>query len=285
VAGPLLKSLRSPDDLFRAELIEERSVQVGEQTIGRARVEPGWRWSEHVAPIVGTRRCMVRHVGLCLSGRFHVEMEDGAALELGPDDVFDIPPGHDGWVVGDEAWETVEIAGIYGFGRPAAGGGYLTTILISDLVDSTKMISRLGMAEWTRVLALHFEQNRRLIDRFQGVPVKTVGDGIIATFDGAARAVRAATGMHEAARSLGLTIRAGIHTGEVEAVPGDVRGLAVHIASRVAAAAQPSETLISATTRDVISAADLTFEDRGLHVLKGIEGQRQLFAARPLSGA
>lgn len=280
MGGPLIKSLRSPDDLFRADLIEERSVQVGEQTIGRATVQPGWRWSVHLQPSIGTRSCMVRHVGLVVGGRFHVRMDDGSEVELGPDDVFDIPPGHDAWVVGEDVWETVEIAGIYGFGRVTPGGGYVTSILITDIVGSTAMAARLGESEWNRLLSLHLEQCRRVVDRYNGVPVKTTGDGLLATFDSAARAARAAADMHVDAAALGLSLRAGIHTGEVEPVPGDIRGLAVHLAARVAGAAEGGETLVSSTTRDVISAIDIAFVDRGERELKGIDGARHLYAVQ-----
>lgn len=279
MTGPLLRSLRSPDDLFQADGIEERTVQVGEQTIGRATVQPGWRWSVNVKPLVGTPSCEVRHVGLALRGRFHVRLDDGREMAIGPDDVFDIPAGHDAWVVGDEPWETVEIAGIYGYGRPAPGGrSYVTSILVTDVVDSTATIERVGRTAWNRIISEHFEQARRALDRHRGVEIRTTGDGILATFDGAARAARAALDIHTGSEGLGIRIRAGIHTGEVDAVPGNIRGLAVHIAARVAATAGPGETFVSATTREVISADDLRFEDRGSHELKGIEGKRNLFA-------
>ena len=282
VAGPQLKNLRSPDDVFHAPGIEERSVQAGEQTIGRATIQPGWRWSVDVGPLVGTQSCMVRHLGLALSGRFHVRMDDGAQVELGPDDVFDIPPGHDAWVVGDDPFETVEIAGIYGFGRSAPGGeSYVTSILLTDVVDSTATIERLGRGEWNRLLGAHFDQTRRSLDRHRGVEIRTTGDGMLATFDGAARAARAATEIHDGAGSLGIAVRAGIHTGEVDPLPGNIRGLAVHIAARVAALAGAGETLVTGTTRDVISADDLAFEDRGTHELKGVSGPRTLYAVRP----
>jgi class 3 adenylate cyclase len=280
--GPFLKSLQSPDDLFQATGIDERSVQIGEQTIGRATVQPGWRWSTDVGPLVGTPSCMVRHIGLALRGRFHVVMDDGSQFEVGPDDVFDIPPGHDAWVVGEEPWETVEIAGIYGFGRPAPGGrSYVTTILLTDIVDSTAISTRVGRDEWDRIISSHFAHARRALDRHRGVEVRTTGDGILATFDGAARAARAAIEIHQAAEALGIAIRAGIHTGEIDPVPGNIRGMAVHIAARIAATADAGETLVSATTREVISADDLVFEDRGAHALKGIEGVRMLFAVSP----
>ena len=281
MAGPLLKNLRSPDDVFRAHGIEERSVQAGEQTIGRATIQPGWRWSVDVGPLVGTPSCMVRHLGLALSGRFHVRMEDGAEVDVGPDDVFDIPPGHDAWVVGDEPFETVEIAGIYGYGRAALGGeSFVTSILLTDVVDSTATIERLGRAAWNRTLEAHFEQTRRALDRHRGVEVRTTGDGMLATFDGAARAARAAAEIHEGALALGIAVRAGIHTGEVDPLPGNIRGMAVHIAARIAALAGAGETLVSATTREVISADDLVFDDRGVHELKGVAGARTLYAVR-----
>jgi hypothetical protein len=280
MAGPFLKNLRSPDDVFKAGGIDERSVQIGEQTIGRATVQPGWRWSVDVKPIVGTPNCMVRHVGLALRGRFHVVMEDGSEIEVGPDDVFDIPPGHDAWVVGDEPWETVEIVGIYGFGRPAPGGrSYVTTILVTDIVDSTAMIQRVGRDEWDRIISAHFAQARHALDRNRGTEIRTTGDGILATFDGAARAVRAAAETQRDAAALGISIRAGVHTGEVDPVPGNIRGMAVHLAARICAAAHGGETLVSATTREVISADDLLFEDRGSHELKGV-GSRTLYAVR-----
>jgi class 3 adenylate cyclase len=278
LTNPQLKSVRSPDDVFRAEKILERSVQMGEQTIGRATVEPGWRWSVDLKPTVGTPWCMFRHLGIALSGRFHVLMEDGHEIDVGPDDVFDIPPGHDAWVVGDDPFETVEIAGIYGYGRRLAGETYVASILITDVVNSTAMLEQLGEPEWRRVQAAHYEQMRRILDRHRGVEVTTTGDGLVATFDSAARAVRAAAEIHEAAEGLGIRIRAGIHTGEVEPVPGNVRGLAVHLAARIAAAAAPGETLVSTMVREMTTAGDLIFEDRGSHELKGISAARQLYS-------
>ena len=282
MAGPLLKNLRSPDDVFRAHGIEERSVQAGEQTIGRATIQPGWRWSVDVRPMVGTQSCMVRHLGLAIRGRFHVRMDDGGEIEVGPDDVFDIPPGHDAWVVGDEPFETVEVAGIYGYGRRAPGGeSFVTSVLLTDVVDSTATIERVGRDEWNRILEAHFEQTRRALDRHRGVEVRTTGDGMLATFDGAARAARAAADIHEGAAALGIAVRAGIHTGEVDAVPGNIRGIAVHVTARICALAGAGETLVSVTTREVISADDLAFEDRGSHELKGVAGARTLFSVRP----
>ena len=276
------KTLRSPDDIIQLPGLEERSVQIGEQTIGRATVQPGWRWSVDVKPVVGTPSCSVRHVGLVLSGRLHVVTDQGQEMEVGPDDVMDIPAGHDAWVVGDVPFESVEVIGIYGFGRPMAeGNSYVTSILLTDVVDSTATLQRMGESAWRDLLTRHFAQVRRALDRHNGSEVATTGDGMLATFDGAARAIRCAAAIHADAGELGISIRAGVHTGEVEPVPGNIRGFAVHLAARVAAAAAPGETLVTGTTREMVSSPDIAFEDRGSHELKGVEGARQLWAARP----
>lgn len=123
-----------------------------------------------------------------------------------------------------------------------------------------------------------------LNDRYHGAEVATTGDGILATFDSASRAVHAATDMHAGAERLGIRIRAGIHTGEVEPVAGNVRGMAVHVTARVTAVARAGETVVSSTTREMISGGDITFEEKGAHELKGISGSRQLFAVRYASG-
>jgi class 3 adenylate cyclase len=281
--NPQLKNLRSPDDTVSLPGLEERSVQMGEYTIGRAIVQPGWRWSVDVKPAVGTQSCMIRHLGLALRGRFHVLLDDGREIEIRPDDVFDIPPGHDAWVVGDDPWETVEIIGIYGFGRPTAlGHSYVTTVLVTDVVNSTATLERIGERRWRELLDQHYAQIRRALDRHHGFEVTTTGDGMLATFDGAARAIRCAVDVHAAASELGLQLRAGIHTGEIEPVPGNVRGMAVHVANRIAALAHPEETLVSGTTAEMVSADDIGFDDRGTHELKGLTGPRQLWAARYL---
>ena len=124
---------------------------------------------------------------------------------------------------------------------------------------------------------MHNERVQFELDRIRGRLVKTTGDGVLALFDGSERAVRAAAAICLAAKSLGLTIRAGIHTGEVEIAPGDVRGLAVHIAARIMALAGPSQVYLSATTRELVADSGLAFVDAGMHELKGVSGARQLY--------
>ena len=281
MANPQIKSLRSPDDRIEIAGLLERSVQIGEQTLGRATIQPGWRWSADVQPLVGTPSCTFHHLGLVLGGRFHVRMDDGRELDIGPDDVFDIPPGHDAWVVGNDPFETVEVRGIFGYARVGPGeASYVATMLLTDVVDSTATIERLGAEEWRRLFNAHLEQVRAALDRYRGSEVATTGDGVLATFDSPTRAIRAALEVHRGANELGLQLRAGVHTGEIESIPGNIRGIAVHIASRVTAAASPGETLVSDTSRALVEAADLAFDDRGSHSLKGVADEHRLFSAR-----
>jgi class 3 adenylate cyclase len=282
VADPHLKSLQSPDDLLQLDGLEGRTVVLGDQTFTRTVLAPGWRWSTVVRPIVGTASCTFHHQGVVLRGRLRFRLDDGRELEAGPDDVFDIPPGHDAWVIGREPYESIEIGGAQGFGRALAGiGSYVTSIMLTDIVNSTATLERVGEAAWQQMLASHIQRARRAIDEHHGVFVATTGDGLLATFDSAARAVRCAAELHRFAEAMGIRLRVGVHTGEVDPVPGNIRGMAVHIAARVAAAARPGETLVSQTTREMISAPDVVFEDRGDHELKGISGTRRLHASRP----
>jgi class 3 adenylate cyclase len=153
----------------------------------------------------------------------------------------------------------------------------LTTVLFTDIVDSTRLASELGDRAWGERLERHHALVRRELDRWRGREVDTAGDGFLATFDGPARAVRCASAIAEAVHEAGMRIRAGIHTGEVELVEGAVRGIAVHIGARVAAA---DEVLVSRTVVDLVSGSGLRFEDRGEHTLKGVPGGWQVYSAR-----
>ena len=155
----------------------------------------------------------------------------------------------------------------------------LATVLFTDIVDSTKAAAELGDAEWAHLLEAHNERLREQLARFDGREIDTAGDGFLATFDGPARAVRCALAAIEAVRPLGLAIRAGVHTGEIELANGDIRGLAVHIGARIAALAGANEVLVSRTVRDIVVGSGLSFEDRGLHRLKGVPDEWQILAA------
>ena len=279
VAGTRAKSFEKPDETIELPLLTAQIIEVGDFTVGRVVHQPGWRWSTHVRPSVGGEWCQARHVGMVLSGRATVLLQDGTEIQLGPEDVVDIPPAHDGWVVGDEPFVQLEWTGLHTFmGLHAARGGALATLLFTDLVDSTTLAARLGDRAWRERLSGHFATVRSALDRFGGREVKTTGDGLLATFDGPARALRCATAIRTAAGNDGLGIRAGIHVGEVEVVGGDVRGVAVHAAARILARAGEGEILVSDTTRLLAQGAGLAFEDRGTHELKGLDGEWRLFA-------
>lgn len=254
-------------------------VQLDDTVVGRMTYEPGWRWSVDVKPIAGTDTCQYHHLGVSLSGRVRAQMSDGTELEVGPGDIFEIPPGHDAWVVGDEPWVSVDFEAMrtYGKQRDTHDERILASILFTDLVDSTSRAADLGAAGWRDLIGEHNRKASTAIDRYRGRLIKTTGDGVLAQFDGAERAVRGAVAIREATHDLGLAIRAGIHTGEVQTVGDDVRGIAVHTAARIMAVAKPGEILVSATVMDILDGSGLTFEDAGSHELKGLHGVRQLY--------
>ena len=154
----------------------------------------------------------------------------------------------------------------------------LATVLFTDIVGSTEKASALGDRRWRDLLEAHHEIVRRELGRFRGREIDTAGDGVLATFDGPARGVRCARAVSDGVRSLGLDVRAGLHTGEVELTSDKVSGLAVHIGARVAAAAGPGEVLVSSTVKDLVAGSGLRFQDRGLQTLKGVPGEWHLFA-------
>ncbi len=254
-------------------------VELDDTMVGRMTYEPGWRWSEDIKPIAGTDYCQFHHIGVTLSGRLRVQMPDGTELEVGPDEVFEIPPGHDAWVVGDEPWISVDFEAMrtYGKQRDAAEERVLASIVMTDIVDSTRRATELGAARWRELIAEHNRKATIAIDRQRGRLVKTTGDGVLAQFDSAERAVRAAAGIRDAAHDIGLEVRTGVHSGEVKLTAGDLQGIAVHTVSRIMAAAGAGEILVSATVMDLVDGSELVFEDAGAHELKGINGARQLF--------
>jgi pimeloyl-ACP methyl ester carboxylesterase len=158
----------------------------------------------------------------------------------------------------------------------------LATVLFTDIVGSTELAADLGDRRWRELLEQHNALVRRELRRFRGRELSTAGDGFLATFDGPGRAVGCAVSIREGARALGLQIRFGLHTGELELAGSDVRGIAVHTGARVAAKAGPGEVLASSTVKDLVAGSGLEFEDRGSHELKGVPGEWRLYA---VSGA
>jgi pimeloyl-ACP methyl ester carboxylesterase len=157
----------------------------------------------------------------------------------------------------------------------------LATVMFTDIVGSTKRAAGLGDARWRELLSAHQAAARRELMRFRGREVKTLGDGCLATFDGPARAIRCGRAIGEAARSLGLDVRVGLHSGEVELMEADVGGIAVHIAARVGALAAAGEVLVTSTVKDLVAGSGIRFVDRGARQLKGIAEEWRLFAASP----
>ena len=256
------------------------AAQIGGLAIGRAILEPGWRWSEDVKPIVGTEWCEVHHLQLVVSGRLAVRLADSDEVdEFVAGDVFDIPPGHDAWVVGDEPTDLIDLSGNSAeFGLPPASARQVVTMLMSDIVDSTPTAARLGDARWRQTLVDHNRIVRREIERFRGREIDTTGDGFFVAYDSAAGAVHCARAIRDAVQRLDLQVRIGVHTGEIETTADGVRGIAIHALARIMSAAGPSEILVSPVTRALTEGTDLRYVDRGAHTLKGLATPMELFA-------
>ncbi len=275
----ITKKFAEPDSREEMALGLVELVRVGSMTVTRETLMPGWRWSTHIKPIIGTERCEFHHVGIQISGCLMNESLDGTQTEIGPGEVYDIAPGHDSWVVGDEPSVSVDFQRVAGWALPPAPGErVLTTVLFTDIVGSTSAAERMGDRRWTGLMEQHVEDVRHLLAVHRGHEVKSTGDGILATFDRPAAAVRCAAAIADTAKRLGLAIRAGVHTGEVELAGDDLRGVAVHLAARVMEVALPDEVLVSSTTRDLVAGTDLSFVEKGSYDLKGISGARTLYA-------
>ena len=155
----------------------------------------------------------------------------------------------------------------------------LTTVFFTDLVGSTARAEQLGDQRWRDLLDAHHAAVRREFARFRGNEVKSLGDGFLATFDGPARAIRCGSAVAEAVRPLGIEVRIGLHTGEVEFADDDVCGIAVHVASRLASLAGPGDVLLTRTVKDLVAGSDIRFIERGRHPLHGLQEPMDLYAA------
>jgi class 3 adenylate cyclase len=189
-------------------------------------------------------------------------------------------PGNDHlFYVGDNADEILDLVVEFLTGSKSVPvlDRVLATVLFTDIVDSTVRAEALGDAAWRALLTAHDAAVRRELARFRGHEVKTLGDGFLATFDGPARAIHCASAISAAARQIGAPVRVGVHTGEVELADNDVRGIAVHIASRVAGLGKADDVIVSRTVKDLVAGSGLSFEDYGTHSLKGIPDAWQLY--------
>jgi class 3 adenylate cyclase len=276
------KSLEAPDHHREFPNGVGVVVGLGSIDVGRAILQPGWRWSTDIKPGVGTETCEVHHFHIVLAGTVAFQMGGAPPQEFGPGDVVDVPAGHDAWVVGDGNAVLLDISGnSVDFGLPVPQTRAVLTMLMSDIVASTSTVVEVGDAAWRGMVVAHDRAVRRQLDRFQGHEVKTTGDGFLATFQSAGAALLAALAIREAARSVGLDLRIGVHTGEVEVLRDDVRGSAVHATARVMSTAQPAEILTTAVTQALAEGSGVAFGDRGPHQLRGFERPLALYAVEP----
>jgi class 3 adenylate cyclase len=276
-----VRDLGEPEAVVSNPLGATYQVRLAQTVISHHILQPGWSWLEHAQPAVGTPSCELYHRGVVLSGRMGIRTDEGDELVIGPNHVFDLPPGHVTWVEGDDALVMVDWAGGAGFDpRLGEETRVTTTILFTDIVDSTVLARDAGDLSWQRTLAMHDDVVRSVLPGFGGREIETAGDSFLVVFDTAEAAIRCGLALIGALAAIQLSIRVGIHSGEVAFSGEHVRGLAVHTAARILAQAGGDEVLVSSTTRDLAEgAAGLTFEPRGRHRLKGLERTHELFAA------
>ena len=193
--------------------------------------------------------------------------------------LVEFPDGDNLPFVGDSEAVAAEIEEfLTGSRTPPMPDRVLATILFTDIAGSTERAAEVGDRRWRELLGRHDTLARAQLERYRGREVKMTGDGLLATFDGPARAVTCAGAIGRAVRTLGLEVRAAVHTGEVELRDGDIGGIAVHIASRVMGLARPNEVLVSSTVKDLVAGSGLRFRERGRTELKGVPGEWRLFA-------
>jgi class 3 adenylate cyclase len=280
VADLRRKSFTQPDETLQMPGIDEAVVEIGGFTVAKVLQEPGWVWSRDMRPLIGAGEyCEARHVGLVVSGRWGATLRDGTTMEFGPDDVFDVPPGHDGYTIGPEPCVIYEFSGVRSFIRPRAvfADRVLATVMFTDLVASTEKAVELGDRAWRDLLSEHLVVTRGLLERFHGREVEITGDEVLALFDGPGLAIRCAAAICKAARDAGLRVRAGVHVGEVELAGAAIRGVTVHEASRIMSVGAADQVIVSEIARSLAEGTGLTFDDLGAHALKGLEQPRHLF--------
>ncbi len=247
---------------------------------GMAKAMIGWLYEvdvRHVLPSIRVPTLVLSNAGATRvapeHGRFISEHVEGARfVELAGTDNYT-------WANDTSAMLREIQEFLTGASPMAEPDRVLATVLFTDIVDSTRRAGELGDARWRDVLAAHDRAIRLALDRFRGREIKTTGDGFLATFDGPARAVRAAFAIRDAIAAQGFEVRSGLHTGEVELVGDDIAGIAVHIAARISALAGGGEVLTSNTVKDLVTGSGIVFEPRGPQQLKGIDDDWLVFAA------
>jgi class 3 adenylate cyclase len=216
------------------------------------------------------------------AGTYHDQESNRTAAALIPNGKYVLVPGADVLPYMGDAEAILDeieefLTGAHGTGDFDRS---LATVLFTDIVGSTQKAGQLGDRGWRYLLDEHHARIRRQLDRFRGTEVDTAGDGFFATFDGPGRAIRCACAARDAVREIGVEIRAGLHTGEVEHRGTKAAGLAVHVGARVAALAEASEVLVTSTVQMLVLGSGISFADRGRHRLKGVPDEWQLFAVQ-----
>jgi class 3 adenylate cyclase len=281
-----VRDLGEPEAVSSFPLGTTSQVRLAGTVVSRHVLQPGWSWEKHAQPLVGTSSCDLYHRGVVLSGRMGVRTDAGQELVIGPNRVFDLPPGHVTWVDGDDELVMVDWAGGAGFDtQPGDAPRAMATILFTDIVDSTVLARSAGDEAWKRRLAMHDDIVRGVIADYRGREVETAGDSFLIVFEGAERAIRCGFALVAALRAIEIPIRIGIHSGEVTLAGDQIRGVAVHAAARVMGEAGAGDVLVSDTTRDLVEGAvGLAFQSRGRHRLKGLDRERELFAVSVVAG-
>jgi len=233
----------------------------------------------HILPAIHVPTLILHRVGDALvpvaCGRYLAQNIPGARfVEL---------PGTDHTVIDNETQDVM--AGhieefITGERQPLEPDRVLATVMFTDIVGSTQRAAEMGDSRWRQLLDDWYTVMRKELSAFRGREVDTAGDGLLATFDGPARAIRCACSMRERVHALGLQIRTGLHTGECELTGDNVVGIAVHIGARISAIASPDEVLVSSTMKDLVAGAGLKFQDCGAHSLKGVPDEWHLFSVQ-----
>ncbi len=231
----------------------------------------------HVVPSIKTPTLILHRTGDLVC---HVENARWLSRNIEGAKYIELPgEDHVPWIDGDDIMDEIREF-LTGVREPAEPDRVLATVLFTDVVGSTDRARELGDRRWRDLLERHNDIVRRDLERFRGREVDTAGDGFFATFDGPARAIRCARSVVDNVRTVGLEVRAGLHTGECELAGHAVRGIAVHTGARVASLAGPGEVLVSSTVRDLIAGSGIEFEDRGARELKGLPGEWRLYAVR-----
>ena len=211
----------------------------------------------------------------------HVEAGRDMAERIPGARFVELPGGDNPPWAGDQGAVLDEVEGfLTGVRRGPRVDRVLSTVVFTDIVGSTERAAALGDTAWNDLLEGHNARVRTQLGLYRGTEVDTTGDGFLATFDGPARAVHCAQAIASSVRELGLQVRIGVHTGEIELSDGDVRGIAVHIGARVMSTAGPSEVLVSQTVKDLVVGSGLTFEDAGEHELKGVPDRWRLYRVK-----